>query len=289
MRKNVLNSRKLGFGLLSLACAAVLTGCGSGSTSNAQPASTTNTVAGGAAAREAELEARAQQLAQREAEVAAKEREQQKAHQVAAAVKKASRASSTSDKNATASSYATERSRATPASAPTVEVPAGTQLTVALSSDLSTKTAKPGDAFEAQLAADLVIGNHYIAPAGSRLTGKVSEVLSGSNSIGTVPKLGLKFEYLEIAQGRQLPISAEFLQEGQSEKVRDTAKILGGAAAGAIIGHQVKRNDTGTVVGGLLGGAAGALVAKKTGTEVQLATGATLTITLSETLTVAGS
>jgi hypothetical protein len=159
---------------------------------------------------------------------------------------------------------------------------------VALASDLSTKTAKPGDPFDAHLASDLVIDNHRVAPAGSRLTGTVAEVVSGSNAIGAIPKLSLKFDHLELSDGRRIPLSGEFTELGKSEKGRDTAKILGGAAAGAIIGHQVKDNDTGTVVGGLLGGAAGAVIAKKTGTEVQLAAGSTLTITLGQAVRVAG-
>jgi hypothetical protein len=64
--------------------------------------------------------------------------------------------------------------------------------------------------------------------------------------------LTLRFEQLELADGRQIPISAELVQQGESEKGRDTAKILGGAAAGAIVGHEVKKNRTGSIVGGLL-------------------------------------
>jgi len=72
----------------------------------------------------------------------------------------------------TPASANTERPHAKPAEP--VEVPAGTQLAVALSSDLSTKTARPGDAFEAHLVSDLVIGDRRVAPAGSRLTGTVT-------------------------------------------------------------------------------------------------------------------
>ncbi len=76
------------------------------------------------------------------------------------------------------------------------------------------------------------------------------------------------------------------MQTGQSEKVRDTAKILGGVAAGAVLGHQVKTNNRGKVIGGLLGGAIGAVAARKTGTEVELPAGSTLTLTTGEPFTV---
>jgi outer membrane lipoprotein SlyB len=55
---------------------------------------------------------------------------------------------------------------------------------------------------------------------------------------------------------------------------------VGGAAAGAILGNQVKGGDKGKVLGGLLGGAIGAVAAQKTGTEVQLAEGTEFSIAL---------
>jgi len=42
-----------------------------------------------------------------------------------------------------------------------------------------------------------------------------------------------------MADGSTMPINARINQKGQSEKGRDTAKIAGGTAAGAIIGHQI--------------------------------------------------
>ena len=57
-----------------------------------------------------------------------------------------------------------------------------------------------------------------------------------------------------------------------SDTGKDTAKILGTAAAGAIIGHQVNHKN-GSVVGGILGGAAGTAVAANTGGEVSLPAG----------------
>jgi hypothetical protein len=161
-------------------------------------------------------------------------------------------------------------------------------LNVALAADLSTKTAKPGDTFEARLVSELALDGRSVVPAGSRIMGTITNVVSGSHAIGAVPLLSLAFERLELADGQQIPISGEFTQQGDSEKVRDTAKILGGAAAGAIIGHQVKKNRTGSIVGGVLGGAAGAIAARNTGTEVELAAGSTLTVALGQAFTVAG-
>jgi hypothetical protein len=161
---------------------------------------------------------------------------------------------------------------------------------VALSSDLSSRTAAPGDPFAGRLVSDLVIDGHRVAPAGARVSGTVREVVSGSNTIGAVPLLALQFQQLELNDGQQIAINGEFTQQGDSEKGQDAAKIAGGAAVGALIGRKVsKKKSTGTILGGLLGGGAGAVIAKKTGTEVQLADGSTMTFTLGEGFKVASN
>ncbi len=303
MRKSVSSkSNTIVCGLATMAIAAGLAACGGGATSQTNPAPDASKTAAADTARAAELEARAQDLARREAEIAAKEQaeaaRQQEALQAAqreqaaaknAAAKKVAMAKPAASKATTPVSTHASLPPPRPAAAPPLEVPAGTQLTLALSSDLSTKTARPGDAFEATLASDLMAADRRVAPAGARITGTVTEVVSGSHAIGAVPMLSLRFEQLQLPDGRQVPISAELVQQGQSEKGRDAAKILGGAAAGAIVGHQVKSNRTGSIVGGLLGGAAGAVVAKNTGTEVELAAGSTLAITLGEGFKVASN
>lgn len=203
----------------------------------------------------------------------------------AAAAKKAEHdraAKQAADKNAAAAKAA-----AAEAAKPIV-VPAGTQLPISLVQQLSSKTAKVGDAFEALVTSDVSAGGRVAVPSGTRLTGTITHVVSGSQAIGAVPMLGLKFDNLVLANGTRVPISGELSEQGASEKGRDTAKILGGAAAGAVLGHQVKHGDTGKVVGGILGGAIGAVAAKKTGTEVTLTDGAPLTISVGAPFTVPG-
>jgi hypothetical protein len=280
----------------------LLAGCGGSGSAPATPAPAATAAAAADDARAAALNAREQELARREAEVAAKEQERETARQQAeetarlereaaesaAAAKKAARAKPLPSKGASPAKPVTAAAKPTPRPPVPVaiKVPAGTQLTVALSSDLSSKTATPGDPFEARLVSDLTVDNRVAAPAGSRVTGTITDVISGSNAIGATPMLGLKFNHLELADGQRIPINGEINEEGKSEKVQDSAKILGGVAAGAVLGHQVKTNNSGKIIGGLLGGVIGAVAAKKTGSEVQLAAGSTLTIALGEGFTV---
>ncbi|MCU0761337.1 MAG: glycine zipper 2TM domain-containing protein [Steroidobacteraceae bacterium] len=271
------------------------------------------------AARAAQLEARERAVAEREAAIAAKEREEAaaaaaaadaeargKAEADAAARAQAERDQAAAEQRRLAAERAAadkaaadekkrreraaeaeaERRRAeakarAAAAAKPIEVPAGTRLAVALKQSLSSKSARAGDAFEAVLTEDVAGADGRVAvPAGATLQGTITHVVSGSRSIGATPVIGLRFDHLVVAGGERIPISGELDERGASERGRDTAKILGGAAAGAVIGNQSRSNDRGKVIGALVGGAIGAIAAKKTGTEVSLADGAPLTIAL---------
>jgi sRNA-binding protein len=296
-----MKSQRLGVYLASCVLAVALTGCGREDAGRSSPGAAEQ-------AKAAELEAREQQLAEREAEVKAREAEQEaqrraeaeaaerEAAKVAAAKQAADEAAAKRaaakkvPAKAPAASSVAHNTPPPAAAAPVqtpVEVRAGTQLVVALASDVTTKTAKVGDRFEARLATALRSDDRLVAPEGARITGTITEVVSGSSQIGAVPALGLRFDQLELADGRQVAIRGELQQLGASEKGADAAKIIGGAAAGAVIGHQIKHGTKGKVIGGILGGAAGALVAKNTGAELQLQAGSQLTIVLEQGFVVA--
>lgn len=234
-----------------------------------------------AAKAEAErTEAAAAAAAKARAERDKAEAQKRLAAERAAAEKKAQRERAEADRRS-------EEAKARAAAARPIEVPAGTRLAIALKQGLSSKTANPGDRFEAVLTEDVKGADGRIAvPAGATVTGTVTNVVSGSRQIGATPAIGLRFENLVTADGKRIPISGELDEQGKSERGRDTAKILGGVAAGAIIGNQAKRNDSGRVIGGILGGAIGAIAAKNTGTEVALGDGAALTIALGAPITV---
>ncbi len=177
---------------------------------------------------------------------------------------------------------------APPPPPPPITVPAGTQMTIALEQALSSKTAKSGEPFEARVASSILIDGRVAVPAGSRVTGWITDVISGSAKIGGIPTLGLGFDSLQLPDGQRIAIKGELVEKGVSERGRDTAKILGGAAGGAILGHQVKNNNSGKVIGGLLGGVVGAIAAQKTGTEVELAPNTELALSLNESFQVKG-
>jgi len=173
---------------------------------------------------------------------------------------------------------------ATPAPKPkpvqVVTIPAGTALAMSLTTALSSKTAHVGDPVKAMLTSDVMVDGKTVLSSGTTVAGSVITVVSGSDKIGGTPTLAVSFERIELPGGQDVPISGMISEKGKSDTARDTVKIVGGTAAGAIIGDKVIKGDKGKVLGGLLGGAVGAVAAKKTGTEVQMAEGTALSLVL---------
>jgi len=280
-----------------------LAGC-SGSVTPA--AGTVGTQAPAQSTQAVDLAAKEAELAQREAELALKEREQAVARREAelaareAAAPKAAKAPKAKPVVAKASptpppppqARLQEAAPAVP-SAPLPQplpiiLPAGTQFEAALIAEVSTKTARLGDPVTARVSQDVLAEGRRAIPAGTRIHGTVTEVVSGSHKVGGVPTLGLRFDGLELQSGKVVGIHSTLMQQGKSDTGRDTAKIAGGALAGAILGKQMGDNK-GRLIGGLLGGAAGVAAAKNTGTEVILAAGTPLTVTLDAPLPVSGN
>ncbi|MGQ0383888.1 MAG: glycine zipper 2TM domain-containing protein [Gammaproteobacteria bacterium] len=230
---------------------------------------------------DAELKAKEEELARREAELALKEKEQELARREADLAK----ASKPSSKPAASAPASTPRPAV--ASGPKqYTVQAGTSLTVELPAAISSKTARVGDRVSAYLTSDLVVDGKVVAKAGALLQGSVSTVVSGSDKIGGTPQLGFTFDNLTLADGSDATVNGSVTQvAAKSDTGRDTAKIAGGAILGAVVGKQVD-SDKGAVIGGLLGAAAGAAAAKKTGTEVDLPAGTQLGFSLNRPVTV---
>lgn len=256
--------------------------------SPAEPAAAPTAAEAEASAQAADLAAREAELARREAELALKEREQAVARaeadlaaKQAAARQAAARAAAKAPAAPTPSSPAPAASApAKPAPPPSpVVIPEGTQLAVELTQELSTKTAKVGQRFEARLASPVKIDDKVALPAATVVRGTVTEVVSGSHKIGGTPTLGLAFDEFQLADGQKLPMSGRLVEAGASDTGKDTAKIAGGAVLGAIIGHQID-SKKGKVVGALIGGAAGTIAAQNTGGEVVVPAGTVLGVAL---------
>lgn len=218
---------------------------------------------------EAELAAREEELAAREAELASKE----------AAAKKAAAKPATKPAATTAAAAAPAAKPEPPPPPKPVVVPAGTRISVSLVTPLSSKTNRRGDRIEGAVVSDVMIDGKVAIPTGAAVSGTVTDRVSGSKEIGKTPLIGVAFDTLAPDADRAVAISSSFVQTGKSDTGKDTAKIAGGGAAGAVIGHQIDK-DKGAVIGGILGAVAGGAAAKNTGSEVEVPAGTVITLTL---------
>ena len=235
---------------------------------------------------DAEMKAKEEELARREAELALKEKEAELARREADLANASAKPRASAPRPASTSTTAAAAPKPAPAGPRSYTVPAGTSVTAQLPAGITTKTAKVGDRVSAYLTSDLVVDGKVIAKSGALLQGSVSQVVSGSDKIGGTATLGLTFDNLTLADGSDKPVRGTVTQvAAKSDTGKDTAKIAGGAIAGAVIGHQVD-GDKGKIIGGLLGAAAGTIAAKKTGSEVELPAGTQIGFTLDQPLNV---
>jgi hypothetical protein len=166
-----------------------------------------------------------------------------------------------------------------------VTVDAGTALNIGVDTQVSSETANVGDSWTGTVKENVIVGDRVVFPAGSVVSGVVSEVLPAER--GKLARLGLSVTGITV-NGNKTPVEAgmETIEAG-SPRARNLGAVAGGAAAGALIGRAVGGSGKGALIGGLIGaGAAGAGVAKSKGYQVVLKEGTVLTFNVKAPVTV---
>jgi hypothetical protein len=167
----------------------------------------------------------------------------------------------------------------------------GRQFSMATTETISSRTAKPGDAFTATVVADVLNdAGRVVIPSGSVVSGTITDVKSAPNpsSPGT---LTLAVNSVNVG-GQSYPIEASIdsldtQRHGQGVSGGDVAKVGAGAAAGAILGRVIGKNTKGAVIGGIMGGIVGAGIAVQSkDADIVLPAGTYVVVTLTSRLTV---
>ena len=169
-----------------------------------------------------------------------------------------------------------------------VTVPAGTQIDVEFTRRLASNTSSPGDSFRARVNQDLIQDGVVAIPAGSEILGEVIEALP-LRRVGGQARLALKFTDLVLPSGKTVPIDASFVQEGRNETRKDAVTIGGAAAGGAVLGRILNKGNRsrGSVLGAIIGAAAGTAIASKTpGEEVIIPEGSVVSLRLDDSVRV---
>src|SRR2546427_1665712 len=144
----------------------------------------------------------------------------------------------------------------------TVEIPAGTLVTVRTIDAIDSAKNRTGEVFKTSLDAPIVMDNEVVVPAGADVYMKLVESRSAGHIAG---RSELALERVPICfQGKSYNlVSGEYRQTGASRGKRSAETIGGGSALGAVIG---------AIAGGGKGAAIGAVVGAAGGTGVQVAT-----------------
>ena len=196
------------------------------------------------------------------------------------------------------SSQAAELAKKEPVKAPatstTRTLEAFRQFSIATSATISSRSAKPGDAFTATVVSDVQDAAGRVAiPAGSLVSGTITDVKSAPNpsSPGT---LTLAVNSVEV-NGRSYPINASIdslatERHGQPISGGDAVKVGVGAAAGAIVGQIIGKNSKGTIIGAVVGAAAGGAYAAATKDgDISLPAGTHILVTIQQRLNIVRS
>jgi hypothetical protein len=166
-----------------------------------------------------------------------------------------------------------------------VTLPAGTTLQLRLQSAVASDSSRVEDAVRAELTQAVTAGGATVLPAGTPITGNVTDVERSGRVKGRA-RIAYRFNSLTHDGERYDIATAPLSHQAEATKGEDATKIAVGAGAGAAIGALLGGGD-GAAKGAAIGGAGGTGVVLATrGEEVRLGAGATVTTRLTAPLTV---
>ena len=168
-----------------------------------------------------------------------------------------------------------------------ITIPAGTLLKATLNTPVASDKSNPEDQVRATLKTPVTISGVQALPAGSILTGHVTDVARAGKVKGRA-RIAFRFSRIDPPgdTGSMQLRTSSVAREAEATKKRDAATIGGGAVGGAIIGGIIGGGD-GAAKGAAIGGAGGTGVVLATrGKEVRLAAGAPVSVKLTAPLVV---
>ena len=186
------------------------------------------------------------------------------------------------------------RADAAPAVAPAlapaareITIPAGTSLTVILDTPVGSDTSRVEERVSAHLARPVILAGQTALAEGSRIGGVVTDAKRSAKVKGRA-HVALRFDSLAPSGSdeRYTIHTSAVGRTAPGTKKKDALEIGAPAAGGALIGALVG-GKKGAAIGGAVGGGAGTAVVLSTrGKEVHLAKGATITLRLTQPVTV---
>jgi hypothetical protein len=166
-----------------------------------------------------------------------------------------------------------------------VTIPAGATLSLELKSSLASDTSTVEQPVNATLVDGVSVDGQVALPAGSEVTGVVTEVERAGRVKG-LAHVAYRFDVAH-AEGETYHIATEPISHtAEATKGEDAKKIAIGAGAGAVVGA-IFGGGSGAAKGAAIGGAGGTGVVLATrGDEVKVGPGTKVTAHLTAPLTV---
>jgi hypothetical protein len=144
----------------------------------------------------------------------------------------------------------------------------GTDISVRLQTPLDSGVNQTGDTFKAVLDKDIEINGQVVAPRGSTVEGRLSNVQRSGRIEG---RAEMSLQLISLTVGNQTyPIRTDILAlQAESTKKKDATKVGIGAGLGAVIGA-IAGGGKGAAIGAAVGaGAGGATVVATRGKELK--------------------
>jgi len=148
---------------------------------------------------------------------------------------------------------------------PPIVIPAGTNVVFRLGATLSSKTSQDGQVFTGTLANGIASHGKVVIPAGSGVTGTVSEAKSAGKFKGEAI-LAIRLTSVNVKGVPHNITTDEYVVTQKGKGKRSAVMIGGGTGAGALIGG-LAGGGKGALIGGLVGAGAGTAGAAFTGNK----------------------
>ena len=158
----------------------------------------------------------------------------------------------------------------------------GAQINGRLRQTIDTGTAHVGDPFVMDVVPPYPSGDPTYQ--GAIVSGVVSNVSPAGQ--GHKATLGLQFNYLRLADGSTVNISASMTGDQQQQQQKNGGHVALTTIGGMILGNIIGKSILHTNVGGIAGAAGGLLYGLNKQSNVTLPSGSNVQITLNQTVTV---
>jgi hypothetical protein len=168
-----------------------------------------------------------------------------------------------------------------------VTIPAGTLLRITLDTPVGSDTSRVEEPVTAHVARSIQVHGDTVLPAGSRVTGVVTDATRSAKVKGRA-HVAVRFDSLSPSgdDQRYAIRTASVGRTAEGTKKKDALEIGGPAAGGAIIGALLGGKKGAAIGAGVGGGAGTAVVLSTRGKEVHLGKGAALTLRLAAPVTI---